>query len=149
MASMQIGNEYFFLAGSVDQKLKKLFSYKGSPQQSQLDNPKKVLRHVVSINYKDDISKKQLDTAIRDFTDLQEKIPEIIGFEWGLNNSTEGKSKGFTHCFILTFKDEIARDTYLHHQEHLLLVERVKPVIEDVLVIDFWADMPSKEKSIP
>jgi len=149
MASKKIGNEYFFLAGAVDQKVKKLFSYKVDYISSQTDIPKKVLRHVVSINYKDDIPEDQVNEAILDFTNLKTKIPEIISFEWGLNNSTEGHSKGFTHGFILTFKDEASRDIYLNHQEHLLLVERVKPIIEDLFVIDFWVDKDSVPKSIP
>lgn len=149
MASKKIGNDYFFLAGSVDNKVKKLFSYKIGDKSNQPVNLKKVLRHVVSINYKDDITEEQLNEAIRDFTNIKGKIPEIISFEWGLNNSTEGHSKGFTHGFILTFKDETSRDTYLNHPEHLLLVERVKPLIEDLFVIDFWVENSLAEKSIP
>ncbi len=61
----------------------------------------------------------------------------------GVNNSKEGHSKGFTHCFTLTFKNKKARDTYLTHKDHLALIEKIGPMIEDVIVIviDYWTDI--------
>ena len=52
----------------------------------------------------------------------------------------EGLAQGFTHCFFVTFKDEAARAAYLPHPEHKAFVDLMKPHMEKVLVIDYWAE---------
>ena len=59
--------------------------------------------------------------------------------EINVQASPEKRDKGFTHCFILTFKTEKDRDDYLVHPEHTAFVKVALPVIDDVFVIDFWA----------
>jgi hypothetical protein len=48
------------------------------------------------------------------------------------------RSEGFTHCFLVTFRDEQGRATYLPHPEHKKFVELALPRIEKVLVVDYW-----------
>jgi hypothetical protein len=140
MAAHQINSDRFILAGSVSNKVRKLFSYKVNlPAAPTACARPQVLRHVVSFKYKPEVTEAQIHKAIQQFAALQKSIPEIIGFEGGLNNSTEGHSKGFTHCFTVTFPDESAREIYLVHPEHLALVEKVKPLLEDVFVMDYLA----------
>ena len=50
------------------------------------------------------------------------------------------QDKGLTHCFILTFESETARDIYLPHPEHMRVVEENKPVLSDLLVVDLWGE---------
>jgi hypothetical protein len=139
MASTIIGGDLFIMAGSVDNAIKEVYSYKVDlPGVRQIQQPKQVLRHVVNIKYKSEATKEQVDVAVQDFINLQHKIPSIIDFEWGENNSPEGKSKDFTHCFIITFSDEVGREVYLKHKAHLALVKSVTPIIDDVLVVDYW-----------
>jgi len=59
--------------------------------------------------------------------------------EWGTNVSKEKKDKGFTHCFILSFKSEKDLETYIAHPDHKAFGKIVGPVLDDVFVIDFWA----------
>ena len=47
------------------------------------------------------------------------------------------KADGFTHCFVVSFKDAKARDEYLPHAAHGEFVKLVGPRIEKVLVFDF------------
>ena len=51
----------------------------------------------------------------------------------------EQKSKGFTHGFIVTFKDTKGREIYLPHPAHQDFVRLVGPHLADVLVFDFFA----------
>ena len=53
--------------------------------------------------------------------------------------SKEKRDKGFTHCFIITFKSEADRDIYIDHPAHKALVKLVGPAVDDVFVIDFFA----------
>jgi hypothetical protein len=111
---------------------------------AQSEKPANVLRHVVLFKFKSDATKEQVQKIVDDLAALPTKIDTIIGYEHGLNNSKEGRSKGFTHCFTITFKDEAGREKYLPHPAHIAFVDVALPLIDDVLVVDYWADPPAK-----
>lgn len=97
----------------------------------------KKIQHVVCFKFKDKASQEQIKEVENAFAALKKKIPEIDKLEWGTNNSPEGLNKGFTHCFIVTFPNEKAREIYLPHPEHKAFVAILKPILDDVFVIDF------------
>jgi hypothetical protein len=100
---------------------------------------KKRLQHVVALKFKEGATPEQIREVEAAFAGLKLKIPQIAALEWGVNNSPEGLDKGFTHCFVLTYRSEKDREIYLVHPEHKAFVGILKPVLEDVLVIDYWA----------
>ena len=102
------------------------------------DAPRKLLRHVVLFQFKDGTTKEQVKQIEEAFRSLPGKIDAIRDFEWGTDVSPEGKSKGFTHCFFVTFADEKGRDDYLPHAAHKDFVKLVGPHVEDVCVVDYW-----------
>jgi len=73
------------------------------------------------------------------FAGLKEKIPTITSLNWGTNVSPEHHDKGFTHCFVLTFRAAKDRDAYLVDPAHKALGKVLGPVMDEVMVIDFWA----------
>jgi hypothetical protein len=97
------------------------------------------LYHVVSFKFKDTATKEQIQQVEQAFADLKKKVKVIQSLEWGTNLSPENLNKGFTHCWVLTFKNEQDRDTYLHHPEHQAFGKSLGPVLGDVFVIDFKA----------
>lgn len=99
----------------------------------------KKLYHVVSFKFKADTSKEKIDEVVNAFRDLQKKIPVIKEFSWGTNVSPEKHDKGFTHAFLLSFSSEKDRDTYLVHPAHKAFGGIVGPVLDDVFVVDYWA----------
>lgn len=101
---------------------------------------KKVLFHVVCFKFKPDASKEQIAYVEKAFMGLKAKIPAIQSLTWGTNNSPEKLAKGFTHCFVLTFADEKARDEYLPHPDHKAFGKSLGPILGDVFVIDFWGE---------
>jgi lysophospholipase L1-like esterase len=101
-------------------------------------DPAKKLRHVVLFKFKDDSTPADVARIVTAFRGLPAKITEIDGFEWGTDVSPEGKSQGFTHCFLVTFKTEADRDTYLPHPAHKEFVSIVGPHVDKVCVVDFW-----------
>ncbi len=137
LKSHKIDNDNFLIAGSFRTDLKKIVTYKISPK---LNRTGKVLRHVVTLKYKESASEVQINEAIKTFINLKNEIPEIANIEWGVNDSTEGNSKGLTHCFTLTFPNVHAREIYLFHKAHLDLVHKIGPIIADVLVVDYWTE---------
>jgi hypothetical protein len=135
LRSHRIDDTNLLIAGSNSFDLKKVVTYKLSPKTNRKG---KVLRHIVSLKYKADATEQQISEAEKAFVNLKNEISEIIEIEWGINDSEEGHSKGFTHAFTLTFKDEHGREIYLFHKAHLDLVNKVGPIIEDVFVFDYW-----------
>ena len=97
------------------------------------------LQHVVCFKFRGTASTEDIKKVEVAFEELKHKIPQIGSLEWGTNVSQEHKDKGFTHCFVLSFKSEKDRDTYINHAEHKAFGKLVGPVLEDVFVIDFWA----------
>jgi hypothetical protein len=80
-------------------------------------------------------------TVVQDLSEAFAALPfhisGISSFEAGQNISPEGLNKGFTHAYVVTFLDIAARDTYLPHVQHQAFVERLKPYLADVLVVDY------------
>lgn len=99
---------------------------------------RKMLRHVVLFKFKEGTTKEKVKEIETAFGGLPSKIDAIRDFEWGTDVSPEGKSKGFTHCFFVTFADEKGRDVYLPHAAHKDFVKLVGPHVEDVCVVDYW-----------
>jgi hypothetical protein len=97
------------------------------------------LQHVVAFKFQESATPAQIRQVEEAFVGLKKKIREIRQFEWGTNVSPENLDKGFTHCFILTFRTEKDRDVYIEHPAHKEFVELVGPVVADVFVIDYWA----------
>jgi stress responsive alpha/beta barrel protein len=97
------------------------------------------LRHVVLFKFKPEATKEQIQEIVAGFQALPKKIDGIAAFEWGTDNSSEGLAEGFTHCFVVTFKDAKARDAYLPHQAHKDFVAILLPKLDKVLVVDYFA----------
>ena len=63
------------------------------------------LRHVVLFKFKDGTTLEQVKAIEEAFGKLPSKIPEVVDYEWGTNDSPEGLNEGLTHCFLVTFRD--------------------------------------------
>ncbi len=97
------------------------------------------LRHIVLFGFKEGTTDAEIEEIARRFAALRDLIPGITDFEWGVNNSPEGKNQGRSHCFTLTFSSEDARDAYLPHRDHVAFASWARVWIERVTVIDYWA----------
>jgi len=95
------------------------------------------LRHVVLFKFTDGTTAEQVKKIEDAFAQLPSKIPTVVDYEWGTNNSPEGLADGFTHCFLVTFKDAKGRAVYLPHPAHTAFVKVLKPHLDKVLVIDY------------
>jgi len=98
----------------------------------------KKLRHLVLFKFKDDAKSEAVDAVVEAFAALPSKIDTITEFETGTDVSVEMKADGFTHGFLVTFADEKGREIYLPHPAHQEFVKLVGPVIDKVLVFDYW-----------
>jgi hypothetical protein len=111
-----------------------------TPAPSTSDASGKLLRHAVLFKFKDSSAVADIKTVEKAFQALPAQIREIKAFEWGTNNSPENLNQGFTHCFFVSFASEADRAVYLPHPAHLAFVEVLKPHLDKVLVLDYWAE---------
>ena len=88
-----------------------------------------MITHVVLLKIRKDVSKDQVAKVFEALAGLQKKIPGILSFSGGAYSSPEGLHRGFTHGFVMTFKDAASRDVYLPHPDH----EVVKAIVLKVL----------------
>lgn len=99
----------------------------------------KVLRHAVFFSFKEDSSAEEIQGVADAFAALPDQIDDITEFQWGTNNSPEEFDDGFTHCFLLTFKDAAGRANYIPHPAHAgKFADVLRPHMKDVFVIDYW-----------
>jgi len=116
-----------------------LFSLLAAPLLSAGDAP---YRHVVLFKFKDGAPAEKIAAVEKAFAALPSKIDSIQGYEWGTNVSPENLAQGFTHCFLVTFKDKAGLETYLPHPDHKAFGKLLGPVLDKVLVIDFQMAAP-------
>lgn len=100
--------------------------------------PKQTLRHVVLLKFRDGTSAQQIRDIENAFCALPGKIDAICDFEWGTDVSVENLQDGFTHCFVVTFRNEAGRSEYLPHPAHKEFGEMLRPHLDKVLVVDYW-----------
>ncbi|MCD0461364.1 Dabb family protein [Roseiconus lacunae] len=109
-------------------------------QADDAKEPTGLLRHAVFFSFKDSSSEADVQKVVDAFAALPSKIDSIVDFQYGVNNSPEGLDDGFTHCFLLSFKDEAGRAKYLPHPAHKEFGNVLRPHMEKVFVIDYWGD---------
>lgn len=102
------------------------------------------VRHFVSVKFKETTTPEQVQQVLDAFKEMKSGIPEIYSMEFGPDVSVEGKSKGFTHGFLLTFASPKDRDAYLIHPVHTKFLASAKPLLEDLFIFDFLTGKPGK-----
>jgi hypothetical protein len=115
-----------------------IMSFTNNTDAAGKSNQRGNLVHMVSFKFKESVTKDDIKKVETAFAGLQKKIPQILSYETGTNNSPEGLDKGFTHGFVLTFHSGQDRDDYLIHPHHKDFGKLVGPLLEDVFVLDFW-----------
>lgn len=113
---------------------------KSNIETELVENTKNQLRHLVLFKFNDNVSTDSISVVQEAFSALPDKIPEIRDFEWGIDISVEDLHQDFTHAFLVTFGSVEDRAIYLPHPDHQEFVQMLTPMLEDVLVIDYWAD---------
>jgi Stress responsive A/B Barrel Domain len=132
--------------GALRPHLEKVFviDYWGRPQKPTTE---KQLKHAAFFKFREDTSEDDVREVENALADLPSKIDAIKAFEWGKNNSPETHDQGFTHCFMFTFDSEDGLREYATHEAHMAAVGVLRPKVEEVRVLDFWAeDVPTSKE---
>lgn len=94
-----------------------------------------MVRHIVMFDFSN-LTAEQTASLVKGFEELAQ-VPEVLEFEWGTENNAEDSPLGFTHSFLLTFKDFDSRTAYLNSKEHRAYEQEVMKFRNKVLVFDY------------
>jgi hypothetical protein len=99
-----------------------------------------MIRHIVLIRFRDDVSEEHKQDIYADLRALVGKVDGLLNAQFGPNVSPEGLSKGFRDGFVMDLRDAEARDRYLVHPDHQAagakLVAACEGGLEGVLPFD-------------
>ncbi len=95
------------------------------------------IKHIALLKFKEGTSEDQISELFDQMLDLSESVDGIEVYVSGPNNSSEGLNQGYSHAFVMTFKNSEVRDAYLAHPEHEKWKQTNMPVIDSVVVFDF------------
>lgn len=104
-----------------------------------------MIRHILFIMFTDSVLPDEIFSVKNSFLQIPAYVDGVVAVEWGGNNSSEGRSAGFTHCVMMTFQDEVARQRYLHHPAHDELKSLFLPVLQDIIIFDYELGVDSLE----
>lgn len=96
------------------------------------------LRHVLLIEFDKTTTQEQIKQTEKMFCEMARGIEEVEDFEWGTDVSGGERTKGFTHCFILTFANEAGLERYQANAAHDELRTATRPYIKKMLAFDYW-----------
>jgi len=101
------------------------------------------VKHMVVFKFKPEIADEQITGFMNALADFKGRIDGFVDFEWGPYagpfKGGEGANKGFTHGFVMTWKDWKSRNEYLPHPIHQSFLERWIWIVEDFVAFDFEA----------
>ncbi len=112
----------------------------GTTDSSGAGAADRLFRHVVLFRFVDGLAEEEVNKIVDAFAELPARIDGIVDFEHGTDVSEQNKSKGFTHVFVVTFRDKAGVNAYLPHPAHQEFVGLLSGKVDDVLVVDYWAD---------
>lgn len=96
-----------------------------------------VVVHLVFFSFKVDASEVQIEALMSELRALG-ALPGVISLTCGKTFTTRGKQ--WTHALTVHFTDKAALDAYAPHPAHQkVLNEFVKPILEEVIAIDYEA----------
>ena len=95
-----------------------------------------MIKHVVLLTWKEDVSQEQVDTVTAEFRALGDEIEEVAGYEFGQD---AGIYKGNAdYALIAEFKNEADLKAYVVHPRHQELLAKVTgPILKSFLSVQF------------
>lgn len=96
-----------------------------------------MLRHIVMFRLKNQTDKaKNLEKLKKELDELENKIPEVISLETGINMNP--KSSAYDLVLITDFENEDVLDRYRSHTEHQKVLEFIAEINEETAVVDYY-----------
>lgn len=99
-----------------------------------------MIRHIVLIRFRADVSEAEIAAMFTELHDIQDKISGVLAITAGRSESPEQIERGYMHGFVVDFADWQALQTYQDHPAHKALgaqlVAAAEGGIDGILVFD-------------
>ncbi|KAB2606567.1 hypothetical protein D8674_006284 [Pyrus ussuriensis x Pyrus communis] len=104
-------------------------------------------KHLVIVKFKENVLMEEI---LKDMEKMVAEIDDIKSFEWGQDlESLEMLRQGFTHAFLMTFKNKEDYSVFLGHPKHQEFSATFSTVIEKIVLLDFPATLVKPPPKAP
>jgi heme-degrading monooxygenase HmoA len=95
-----------------------------------------VVEHIVLFKIKPEVDNQAVEHMFAGLRALKDSVPGIVDLSVGRNFTDRGK--GYNCGLVVRLESKAALDVYRDHPDHQqVLQERIKPIVEDVLAVDY------------
>jgi quinol monooxygenase YgiN len=94
-----------------------------------------MLQHIVLFRLKDDVDETTIAERMADFAALVDEIAEIAELE--VRRDIVGRPVSAHFGLVSQFADQEALRRYQQHPAHIAAFERLKPQLDQMLVLDY------------
>jgi hypothetical protein len=94
-----------------------------------------MINHVVLMKFKPDVNDDAIDALEKSLDDLPNKIVEIQTYEFGRDRLHSEKSYDFAPVSLFANLEAVKR--YQEHPAHLKVLQKIKTLSENIIVVDF------------
>lgn len=102
-----------------------------------------MVRHIVLVKFKSDVSEARVADIWRELYEIEDKVSGLIDIKAGKSESPEQIERGYMHGFTVDFESWEALATYQEHLDHkklgARLVAHTVGGIDGILVFDLPA----------
>ncbi len=93
-----------------------------------------MIRHIVVAKFKPDVPSTEIDGILDGLRSLPAQIPEIVGYEFGLDQAHGVRSYDF--ALVSTFQDMDAQNRYQVHPAHVAVATRLRAASQSLVTVD-------------
>ena len=106
-----------------------------------------MLNHIVLLKFKPGIAENDIKKLEELLDDLPNKISEILVYEFGRN--TIPSERAYDFALVSLFANPESLERYRHHPDHLIVLDHIRNICENVITTDFLGSDASsiKEKT--
>ena len=106
-----------------------------------------MLNHIVLLKFKPEITESDIKKLEELLDDLPNKISEILVYEFGRN--TIPSERAYDFALVSLFANPESLERYRQHPDHLIVLDHIKNISENVITTDFLGSDASsiKEKT--
>jgi hypothetical protein len=83
-----------------------------------------MIRHVVFYSYRSDVPDAEIQKVYEDLDKISEKLPGRLTYTWGKHDGYDQGHRHYTHCLVVDFVDEKARNLFMTDPERAAFSQR-------------------------
>ncbi|CAI9100696.1 OLC1v1037852C1 [Oldenlandia corymbosa var. corymbosa] len=102
------------------------------------DNPTRFVEHIVLFKAKPEVEPDRVDAMVQNLQNLA-SIETVLHFTAGpIRNFRPSSSLTFTHMIYSRYATKEDLDGFAVHPVHLGVIGQTKPLLDDVMAVDWW-----------